>query len=313
MHFDATIVSTQLTALNIPVPLPTILGEIYDIEGEVFTSSIDSASSGDPVAAAYLRGILFNVLPAVSPRLKAAKFDNPTLPVLIRIGKTEGPKFSKVLKSWVEAGCPADEHGQYLETVYKRAQVECNTSPISGDHQVHACSVMEQDESDAGERSDESADRPYINRHVYGARVAVCFSADLTRNQSHTIRIEAAESSGERSYNWKDKVGIQLSPRELPGVLATLLQLQTRFDGKGHGAQNEKWFTLENQKGKVFLTVNARGQNGRSLPIGPGDCFEVVTLLMGQMLRNSPFLTSESLLSLVKRTASMSNEPGSTQ
>ena len=96
--------------------------------------------------------------------------------------------------------------------------------------------------------------------------------------------------------------------RKLPSVLATLLQIQSKFEGKGHGAQNEKWFVLENQPGKVFLSVNAKGVASRSLPIGPGDCYQVSTLVIEQMLKNSPFLTADTLLSLIKRTGLMASQ-----
>lgn len=143
----------------------------------------------------------------------------------------------------------------------------------------------------------------YISQHIYGGRAAACFSADMTRGGTHTVRLEAAESSAARQYDWQGKIGIQLSQRELPLVLAVFMQWLPKFEGKGHGENNSKWFTLENQGNKLFLSVSAKGRSPRAIPIMPGDGYAVTTLLIRQMLKNDPFLTPEILLSLVRKEA----------
>lgn len=145
----------------------------------------------------------------------------------------------------------------------------------------------------------------YISQHIYGGRAAACFSADMTRGGTHTVRLEAAESSAARQYDWQGKIGIQLSQRELPLVLAVFMQWLTKFEGKGHGENNSKWFTLENQGNKLFLSVSAKGRSPRAIPIMPGDGYAVTTLLIRQMLKNDPFLTPEILLSLVRKEAQL--------
>jgi hypothetical protein len=229
------------------------------------------------------------------------------------IGRAEGPVFAKALKRWVESGCPENDEGGYLRRTYANALLTIFTSPTARET-VQAANDVNNGSGDMDgavglpdEPPRQHAGKNYVNRHVYGGKVAVCFSADQTRTEEHTVRIEAALVSGTRTYNWEDKIAIQLSTRELPSVLATLLQIQDKFEGKGHGVQNEKWFSLENQLGKVYLTVNAKGLASRSLPIGPGDCYAIITLVMEQLLKNSPFLTSESLLGLIKRTGLMAS------
>lgn len=147
----------------------------------------------------------------------------------------------------------------------------------------------------------------YVSYRIYGGKAAACFSADSTRAGSATIRIEAAESNSQRQYDWGNKIAIQLSAREMPLVLAALLQWLPSFEGKGHGQANEKWFKLENQPGKVYLSVNARGKTTRGIPIPAGDAYSLCTLLMRQMLKNDPFLSSEALLTIVRKQAEMVN------
>jgi hypothetical protein len=145
----------------------------------------------------------------------------------------------------------------------------------------------------------------YLSVHVYGGRAAACFSADVSRSKMSTVRIEAAESSGTRQYNWKGKVAIQLSSRELPLVLATFMHWIPKFEGKGHGANNEKWFALERQGNKMFLSVNSKGSSPRGVPIPAGDGYSITTLLIRQMLKNDPFLTVEALFHLVRKQAEL--------
>lgn len=308
MRFDAQSASTKLSRLEIPVPDNDTLEQINRLEGGSLNAVIDRALSGDNTAFFYLRGVFFTIMPGCKARLQQANLPAPSLAVLISLGKSEGPKFARNLKQWAEAGCPDTEQGQNLCNTYRKAHAQF--APGAEQPEV----LIESEDVDSGSCEDVSSTAPgepeekkaYINRHVYGGKVAMCFQSDNTRSGEHTIRIEAAEATASKSYNWSDKVGIQLSTRELPGVLATFLQMQKNFEGKGHGSQNEKWFTLENQQGKVFISVNMRGKPPRSVPVGPGDCFGVVTLLIEQMLKNSPFLTADTLLSIIQRTGKMS-------
>lgn len=103
--------------------------------------------------------------------------------------------------------------------------------------------------------------------------------------------------------NWAGKIAVQLSLRELPMVLATLLLWQPEFDGKGHGENNQKWFSIKQQTGKFYLKVDSKGQTSRGVPILPGDVYGIITLLIRQMLKNDPFLNVDVLLSIVQKQA----------
>jgi hypothetical protein len=150
----------------------------------------------------------------------------------------------------------------------------------------------------------ESNEREYISHHIYGGSAAVCFSADTTRGGVHTVRIEAAAKAG-GSFDWGKKVAIQLSKRELPLVLATLLLWLPKFEGKGHGENNEKWFTLEKQAGKHYLSVRSKDKPSLNVPILPGDGYALTTLLIRQMLANDPFLSSDVILAIVRKQAEL--------
>ncbi|AET95185.1 hypothetical protein BYI23_E000240 (plasmid) [Burkholderia sp. YI23] len=191
----------------------------------------------------------------------------------------------------------------------QRGQERPPPPPLSQQHQQPpeaARGQRQRDDRDdfpapPGDEAPQQQEKDYLSQHIYGGKAAACFSADTTRSGTATVRIEAAESKGQRQYDWKDKVSIQLSSRELPLVLATMMQWLPLFEGKGHGANNEKWFALENQAGKLYLSVNCKGKNVRGVPIMAGDAYSICTLIMRQMLKNDPFLSSEALLMIVKK------------
>ena len=141
----------------------------------------------------------------------------------------------------------------------------------------------------------------------YASKAALCISADQTRSGVHTVRIEAAEAAAQRRSDWQQKIAVQLSRRELPLVLAVFMGWLDRFEGKGHGDNNSKWFIVENQSNKLFLSIHGKGQTPRGAPIQPGDGYAVTTLMLRQLLRNDPFLSPSILLSLVRREAALAN------
>ncbi|RYE71378.1 MAG: hypothetical protein EOO81_06070 [Oxalobacteraceae bacterium] len=155
-------------------------------------------------------------------------------------------------------------------------------------------------ESESESGSGQDGER-YKSFHVYGGKFAACFSEDTTQRGIHTIRVEATEASGQRAYNWKNKVAIQLSQRELPLMLATLMLWTSKFEAKGHGQNNEKWMTLEAQPGKLYLSVQSKGTGSRGVAIAPGDAYPITTMIVKQMLANDPFLTADLVFKLAKK------------
>ena len=155
-----------------------------------------------------------------------------------------------------------------------------------------------ENESESGPGPD---DERYKSFHVYGGKFAACFSEDRSQRGIHTIRVEATEANGQRTYNWKNKVAIQLSQRELPLMLATLMLWTSKFEAKGHGQNNEKWMTLEAQPGKLYLSVQSKGTGARGVAIAPGDAYPITTMIVKQMLANDPFLTADLVFKLAKK------------
>lgn len=119
--FNARVTSSDLLRLKLPVPSTEVLEEIHSLEGNTLTSSIERATAGDPQSKTYLQGIFFSVLPVVNERLATAQFAPASIPLLVAIGRSEGPIFAKALKRWVENGCPENDDARYLRMSYDKA------------------------------------------------------------------------------------------------------------------------------------------------------------------------------------------------
>ncbi len=336
MSFDAQAFIEGVQALQLPTPDMETLDAIVQAEGaDMLMSALQAAREGKKRALTYLQGILYVVTPATRSRLSRRGLPPLPLVALIEIGKAEGPTFSTKLRTWDAEGGQDGDDARYLRLTIARQLENSRLKPVPPTSQPGQGQRSSSAAGGSGPSTNENPrqwpreatedtgpsnpvedvgsspearkdDREFISQHIYGGKAAACFSADKTRGDVHTVRIEAAEvrpGGQQRDYDWKGKVSIQLSNRELPLVLATLMRWITKFEGKGHGASNEKWFTLENQAGKIYLSVNAKGRSPRGIPILPGDAYSITTLIIRQMLKNDPFLSSEALLAITKKQA----------
>jgi hypothetical protein len=345
MAYTEQEITANLIAMKLPVPPVDILEEVLDIEGfDMISRAIDATKVGKVKAEKYLRGIFYAVAAGTKERLARRQMTALPVPILVAIGKNEGPDFALRLKAWDdEGGAEGDDarfvrlsvarHLQAARNVINQQQPACEghsgtrqcaisrpTERSAQGGSVHqfpqARQGQEMDDAPEAQGTAEESDpneRDLRSVRVYGGKSAACFSADKARSGTYTVRIEAAESNGSRSYDWKGKVAIQLSSREMPLVLATLMQWMGKIEGKGHGVNSEKWFTLENQPGKLYLSVSSKGCGSRGIPIMAGDAYSITTLLIRQMLKNDPFLSVESLLAITRKQAEIANGQGVAQ
>ncbi len=139
--------------------------------------------------------------------------------------------------------------------------------------------------------------------HVYGGKAALCFEADLTRNEVHTIALDAATATGPKQYNWGKKVRLQLTRSELPIVTAVLLGVMKRCEFKNHGQDNSKGFSMERQDGgKVFIKVFAKDEGVKAVPVEAPDVFFVTSLFLRQLQANTPWMDAAGVAALIRAT-----------
>lgn len=148
----------------------------------------------------------------------------------------------------------------------------------------------------------------YASRHIYGGKNAICFNADEKKNGEKTVRIEAAMAVRERQYDWKDKISIQLSHQEMIGVFSVFMGWVPSFEGKGHGVQSEKSFSVKMQDHdiyKFYLSVNCKDKASRSAPISAFDGARLATFLLSQMLKNEVDIDQALYVQMLKHFATL--------
>lgn len=138
------------------------------------------------------------------------------------------------------------------------------------------------------------------NRHVYGGSAALCWEEDLTRAGVHTVALEGARATAQRSFDWPNKIRVQMTERELTVVAAVLLGLQGACAFSAHGPSRDKGFTLERQHQKTFVKLMAGGKPVIAVPMPPEDAYQVVALVLLQMNRNAPWMTSTGIIEALK-------------
>lgn len=237
--------------------------------------------------------------PAVSVRQKAQTVPANSRPPGDVSGASQPQRFDRGgertsnFSQAIPTGAPWEE----AKPVIAKAQASASAAVSSQGHRREAGSGPVGDSSEAPRR-----DREYLNIHCYGGRAALCFSADTTKaEEAPTVRIEAAASTGPRSYAWGQKIAAQCTLKELPVVLATLMGWMPSVRFAAHGHDNKKGFSFQHQEGGKLFAKVWDDKTVRMVPIAAMDVFAVADLFVRQMLKTSPHLSSEGLLMMVRQ------------
>ena len=285
----------RLERRGLVVPRVAVLISIGRHEGPNFALKLkawDESGLDNCDEARYVRLALARHLERTSAAGAAPAAANPVSNRPSSAVAEAAPSQSRPSVSSAKQGAAAIDRQAGRPPAQQRAEPLQTAEPASSD------TAWPDSDSDAGAGTDGDY---YKSFHVYGGRFAACFSEDTTQRGIHTIRVEATEASGQRTYNWKNKVAIQLSQRELPLMLATLMLWTSKFEAKGHGQNNEKWMSLEAQPGKLYLSVQSKGTGARGVAIMAGDAYPITTMIVKQMLANDPFLTADLVFKLARK------------
>lgn len=115
-----------------------------------------------------------------------------------------------------------------------------------------------------------SAPAKYDQKKVHGGKAALNFEADATQRLGDpTIRLETARrtSPQERTYDWKNKIAVQLTVYELQLCTALLLGMIDKVKFQNHGPEQDKWFEFEHQSDRFAGSVKVVVGKGKDLNI----------------------------------------------
>ena len=115
------------------------------------------------------------------------------------------------------------------------------------------------------------------------------------REASKSFEMASIESGN--SYagaNWHDKTIVQVTPTELPQVIAVLTGHLQEIEFKFHGSQSDKSYTLT----PTHLNVSCPGTS-HSVHLNPHDRFQISSLAMKQLQRSHGALSSDLIYQLI--------------
>ncbi|MDH6186782.1 hypothetical protein [Polaromonas sp. CG_23.6] len=106
-------------------------------------------------------------------------------------------------------------------------------------------------------------------------------------------------SDGSGGYDWGRKLTVQLTPEEMPGAMAVLMNLSASVRFGQHGAARDKFVELRRQDGGMVL-VTGQGSAVYAVPVKTGQLYYLLGLFAQAMARGLPGGSVAEVLALVK-------------
>lgn len=143
------------------------------------------------------------------------------------------------------------------------------------------------------------------------------------KNEFHTFRLEAAgaNGNGNRTYDWSNKVIIQLTSDELPLFIGVCLgHFQAiKFSNHGVNSNGKKFFELEHQGGNGFIKVGQFDPTGgnnhkiHSIRLPLPQMMHMGLMALSQYQRNFVGVDSQGLLQSITMMCQHYINAGTTQ
>lgn len=146
-------------------------------------------------------------------------------------------------------------------------------------------------ELESEQRAEQRTEATWESVKVHGGKSALTLEATTTRRHNEpTINIEAAKlkDAASRTYDWQNKIIVQLTTTELQQVTCLLYGMIDRVKFQNHGPQNDKWFEIERQTGQYAGTTKFAVGQGKEMclvQLTPADLGDVLALFIRQCAR----------------------------
>ena len=184
------------------------------------------SSDADVDTKRYLTGLVRCLSSVVAQMLGELGYHNVPIDALFYIGKINGMSFRNALASAMDKNLPNSEQSaefvahtlrQALEHIggtvttnnAPKLQQQGNSRVLAPAPSVAAPSTHDEHEVPSSSQ-DESDKDTFLSTHVYGAKASLCFNAATSQSDHFTILVDGANAIGERQYDWKNAVKIQL-------------------------------------------------------------------------------------------------------
>ena len=116
----------------------------------------------------------------------------------------------------------------------------------------------------------------------------------------HVVSIDSAPAlSSGTGYDWPRKLVIQLTPEEMPGLIATLMGLTLSVRFGHHGTNQAKFIEVRRQEGGLVMVTGEKSLS-YPVPVPAGTVYYVLDLFCRAMAMNTLGRSASDVLMLVK-------------
>lgn len=115
----------------------------------------------------------------------------------------------------------------------------------------------------------------------------------------HVVTVESARALGSGGYDWGHKLTVQLTPEEMPGAIAVLMNLCPSVRFGQHGAARDKFVELRRQEGGMVL-ITGQGSTVYAVPVKTGTLYYLLGLFVRAIAAGLPGGSVAEVLALVK-------------
>jgi len=117
----------------------------------------------------------------------------------------------------------------------------------------------------------------------------------------HVITVDSAHALPGGGFDWKNKLVLQLTPEEMPAVIATLIGITASVKFGNHGADRSKFVEMRRQAGGLVM-VTGEHASVYSVPVPTASLYYVLDLFCRAMCRQDdrPGRSVGDILAMVK-------------
>ena len=119
---------------------------------------------------------------------------------------------------------------------------------------------------------------------------------------THVVSIDSAAAHGMGgTYAWERKLVIQLTPEEMPAILATLMGITPSARFSNHGADKSKFIEVRRQEGGLLIVTGDKA-GSYSVPVPTRTAYYVLDLFCRAMAmtNDGPGRSASDILALVR-------------
>ena len=279
----------------------------------------------DAVGRKLIDTLMRSLAPASVKKLQAI-VPTATIDMIVPIARTVPTRFLSAIDAANEEGHARQEDAKaYLRSIFEApAPADAPPSPPPAETGTAQAKTPAPAPTPAAPSTRSAPSQPpvaaardekYNSVHVYGGSYALCFNAGEWKGQPG-VMVDAAASSGPKTYDWENALHIWLDLNEVGAVLAVFRRYRKGIEFRAHGAQNDKAFSIEFQDTHFFAKASsskAAQHPTRAVKILPTDATAVSLLFMQQLVNAYPAIPATELLATVRATHQPGNNANAAQ